>query len=54
MSRARRQARLLKATMQDAAPEWMPDFSLDRKIASARRQMGEAKWAKLNKEWETP
>lgn len=29
-----------------------PTFTLDRQIAEARAEMGEARWAELNKEWE--
>jgi len=31
--------------------EWDATATLDRQIAQARREMGEAKWAELNKEW---
>jgi hypothetical protein len=29
-----------------------PTYTLDRQIAEARREMGEARWAELNKEWD--
>lgn len=29
-----------------------PTYTLDRQIAEARRNMGEERWAELNKEWE--
>lgn len=38
------------------APEPIPEhtatFTLDRQIARARREMGEARWAELNADWE--
>jgi hypothetical protein len=37
---------------QERSPEWMPDFSLDRQVAQARREMGEARWNQLMKEWD--
>lgn len=33
------------------APEYMPDNSLERKVACARKEMGEDRWAELMKEW---
>ena len=33
-------------------PAVEPTFTLDRHIANARREMGEARWAQLNSEWE--
>lgn len=35
----------------DPIPECAPNFSLDRQIAQARREMGEARWAQLQREW---
>ena len=35
------------------APESAPTFTLDRQIAQARRDMGEARWAELQKEWKS-
>lgn len=32
-------------------PEWTPSHTLNRQIASARREMGPQKWAELNAEW---
>lgn len=32
--------------------EYEPNFSLDQKIAEARRDMGEDRWTQLNREWE--
>lgn len=32
-------------------PEWMPTLTLAKQVARARREMGEAKWAALNAEW---
>lgn len=29
-----------------------PTYTLDRQIAEARAEMGEERWAELNKEWE--
>ncbi|WP_324695444.1 hypothetical protein [Novosphingobium sp. RL4] len=36
------------------APACLPTFTLDRHIAQSRREMGEARWAELNAEWEAP
>lgn len=33
-------------------PEWMPTLAMNRQVAQARREMGEARWNKLNQEWE--
>ncbi|WP_374412687.1 hypothetical protein [Novosphingobium colocasiae] len=33
------------------APEHFPNFSLDRQIAQARKEMGEKRWAELQEEW---
>lgn len=62
MTRQRTIAACLKAADRDARhrfikpedrePEWMPTFTLDQQIADARREMGEARWAELNREWE--
>lgn len=59
MSNVARNARLLAAASGeyrymdnaefDAA---VPNYTLDRKIAQARKEMGEERWAMLNKEWE--
>ena len=59
-----RTARLLDAAMSDAAPfrdanrvwnnpgpEVAGNFSLNKQIATARREMGEARWKQLNAEW---
>lgn len=35
-------------------PDYEPTFTLDRQIAHARREMGEARWAELQAEWNTP
>lgn len=35
----------------DELAEQAPPFTLDRHIAAARREMGEARWAELNREW---
>lgn len=38
------------------APEFIPDgeptYTLDRQIERAKAEMGAAKWARLNAEWE--
>ena len=53
----RHRARVVNATLQDALAQspWdardVPDFSLDRQIVEARKSMGEARWAELNREW---
>lgn len=41
-------------SIMSEVPEFMPDFSLDRQVAQARRDMGEARWAELNAEWGAP
>jgi len=57
-ARTAQEARLLEAADKDArfrfdpTPENAPNYSLDKRIAQARREMGEARWAELNKEWE--
>ena len=35
-----------------ATPEFMPDNSLDNHIRRRRAEMGERRWAELNREWE--
>ncbi len=35
----------------ERAPEHSGSFTLDRHIRRARREMGEAKWQQLNREW---
>ena len=32
-------------------PNWTPSFTLEQRIAEARKAMGEERWAQLNKEW---
>ena len=32
-------------------PEYTPTYSLNKHVAEARRQMGEQRWADLNREW---
>lgn len=32
-------------------PEWAPTMTLNKQVAQARREMGEARWAELNREW---
>lgn len=44
-------ARQLDA-LADRPRPYDPTYTLDRQIASARRSMGEARWAELNAEWE--
>ena len=34
------------------AAEWTPTFTLDRQIAEARADMGEAEWLRLNAEFD--
>ena len=36
---------------RETEAEHMPTFTLDRQIARARHDMGDAKWAQLNREW---
>lgn len=45
-------ARTEKACLDDAAREHDETWTLDRQIAQARREMGEARWAQLMKEWD--
>ena len=60
MSRTRTAAACLKSAeraMFDRAwnnpsPSVVPNFNLERQIAKARADMGEERWAELNKEWE--
>lgn len=35
----------------DELSEQVPAFTLERHIAQARAEMGEARWAELNREW---
>jgi hypothetical protein len=35
----------------DDIAEQVPTFTLERHIAAARRDMGEAEWQRLNSEW---
>ena len=56
--RARTELACLKASTapafssDNAVPEWMPTGWLEKQVAQARREMGEARWAGLNREWE--
>lgn len=43
----------LPVALEQPTPEWTATMTLDRHIARARREMGEARWAELNAEWET-
>lgn len=36
---------------QNGDPEWTPSNTMNRQVAKARREMGEARWAALNREW---
>lgn len=45
---------LRPAPLPERTPEWMPTLTMDRQIASARKRMGEARWAELNAEWDDP
>lgn len=36
---------------QDRARECEPTHTLDRQVAQARREMGEARWQQLQREW---
>ena len=51
--RARNRDRLTVPTRLDerGQPYGGPTFTLDRQIDSARKDMGAARWAELNKEW---
>ena len=51
MSGLKQQARVMAAAL-DEAREHDETWTLDRQIASARREMGEARWKRLNAEWE--
>ncbi|SCY89253.1 hypothetical protein SAMN05660666_03451 [Novosphingobium aromaticivorans] len=42
-------ARIIPAQQGD--PEWTPSHSMNRHVRRARREMGEARWAELNREW---
>ena len=37
--------------VQAGEPEWTPTYGMSRQIAQARREMGEARWAELDAEW---
>lgn len=39
--------------IMSGVPEFMPTMTLDRQVAQARKDMGEARWAELNAEWMT-
>ena len=41
-----------KAMQAEHIPEATPTFTLDRFVAEARAEMGEARWAELNREWD--
>ncbi len=44
-----------RAQIEAAFPrECEPTFTLERQVAEARKLMGEARWAQLNAEWDTP
>lgn len=40
------------ASQTDDLPPVEPTYTLDRQVARARRQMGEKRWAELQKEWQ--
>lgn len=48
-SRVRTENACLRASF--AEQEATPTFTLDRQIEQARREMGEARWRKLNSDW---
>lgn len=52
-SNVRRRVRLINHVIADqsAELELTATYSLDRWIAQARREMGESRWAELNKDW---
>lgn len=35
-------------------PESQPTYTLERQVAEARTEMGDARWAALNAEWDAP
>lgn len=57
MTRTAQHARLLATAQREAAEaawgnECAPTYALNKHVARARREMGEARWAELQKEWE--
>ena len=42
---------LAKEESKMTDPEWTATHTLDRQIADARQEMGEQRWAELEKEW---
>lgn len=40
------------AVLPASEPEWVPTMTMNRQVARARREMGEARWAELEKEWQ--
>lgn len=38
----------------ETPPEHSPTFSLEKQVREARREMGEARWAQLQAEWDAP
>lgn len=42
----------MTAAPEQPIHEWEPAYSLDQEIARARKEMGEARWAELEAEWE--
>lgn len=51
MTRLRTIAACHASAAAEALPNWAPTYTLDRKIAAARKAMGEARWQQLNEEW---
>lgn len=39
------------AAIAPTEPEWAPTLTMGKQVAQARREMGEARWAELNREW---
>lgn len=39
------------AAIENREPEYMPNGSMMKHVARARREMGEQRWAELNAEW---
>lgn len=46
-----RQRYALQQQMQHRSNEYDPTFQLEKRVAVARKEMGEARWNELQREW---
>lgn len=51
MTPQQRIERIKRADYLEPVPECTPTFTLERQIAAARKEMGEARWQQLTAEW---